>query len=180
MRVVLLPVLIIAFMLQWYCVAGGLFIVISLTDFLDGYLARKWNQTSDFGAFLDPVADKLAVATALLLILYASPTWYFLIMALLIISREITVSALREWMAQRQLRAAVAVSIWGKVKTATQMLALTLLLFWPQVGATAAGIPVFWISVVILAVSTFLAVLSMVQYMQAAVQAVQELQELQD
>ena len=95
--------------------AAMIFILAGVTDLLDGYLARKLNQTSAFGAFLDPVADKLIVACALVIVVYRHPSFYVLIPALIIIGREITVSALREWMAELGKRGKVAVSYLGKI-----------------------------------------------------------------
>lgn len=117
--------------------AASLFALASLTDFLDGYLARRWDITSSFGAFLDPVADKLAVSTALILLsgrhgaMVSVPT-------AIILGREIAVSALREWMAQRGQRDAVQVGFQGKVKTALTMVSLTLYLAIPASGAEKA------------------------------------------
>ncbi|MFG6459373.1 CDP-diacylglycerol--glycerol-3-phosphate 3-phosphatidyltransferase [Roseateles sp. BYS96W] len=107
--------------------ATGLFIVVALTDWLDGYLARKLNQTSSFGAFLDPVADKLMVCSALLVLLKLQRVDAFV--ALVIIGREITISALREWMAQIGASRSVAVHMVGKLKTTAQMVAIPFLLF---------------------------------------------------
>lgn len=108
-------------------IATALFIGAAITDWLDGYLARKWKQVSAFGAFLDPVADKLIVAAALLVLLNFDrvPVW----VALVIIGREITISALREWMAQIGASASVAVHFVGKLKTAMQLVAISFLLF---------------------------------------------------
>ena len=106
--------------------AAALFVLAAVTDWFDGYLARKWKQTSDFGAFLDPVADKLMVAVALILLIRLDRTWA--ICAIIIIGREITISALREWMAQMGKRNSVAVATVGKFKTAAQMAAIMLLL----------------------------------------------------
>lgn len=107
--------------------ATAVFILAALTDWFDGYLARRWNQTSQFGAFLDPVADKLMVAAALLILLKLQRVddW----IALIIIGREIAISALREWMAHIGAAKSVAVSSLGKVKTAAQMTAIPMLLF---------------------------------------------------
>ena len=109
-------------------VAAGVFVLASVTDWLDGFLARRWQQTSDFGAFLDPVADKLMVAAALILLVSLSRT--SAVAAMIIISREIAISALREWMAEKGRRKSVAVAYIGKVKTAVQMIAVILLLIW--------------------------------------------------
>jgi len=103
------------------------FIVAAVTDWFDGFLARRWNQTSAFGAFLDPVADKLMVAGALLVLVHLGRA--DAIIAFIIIGREITISALREWMAEIGARKSVAVSSLGKIKTAAQMVAIPLLLF---------------------------------------------------
>lgn len=107
--------------------AAVFFIVASLTDWFDGFLARRWNQTSSFGAFLDPVADKLMVAAALLVLLSLGRVSD--VIALVIIGREITISALREWMAQIGASKSVAVNFLGKLKTTFQMIAIPLLLF---------------------------------------------------
>lgn len=107
-------------------VATVLFILAAVTDWLDGYFARRWNQTSAFGAFLDPVADKLMVSAALLILLQMDRTdaW----VALIIVGREIAISALREWMAQLGARNSVAVNSLGKIKTIAQMIAIPMLL----------------------------------------------------
>ena len=104
-----------------------LFALAAITDWFDGYLARKWNQTSAFGAFLDPVADKLMVAAALIVLVQLGRA--DAIIATIIIGREITISALREWMATIGASRSVAVSLLGKIKTAAQMAAIPLLLF---------------------------------------------------
>jgi cardiolipin synthase len=103
------------------------FIVAAITDWFDGYLARRWNQTSAFGAFLDPVADKLMVAGALLVLVQLDRV--NAVIAFIIVGREITISALREWMAEIGARKSVAVSSLGKIKTAVQMVAIPMLLF---------------------------------------------------
>ena len=116
-----------------------IFIAAAVTDWLDGYLARKWDQTTSFGAFLDPVADKLMVAAALIVLVEL--TRVHAIVALIIIGREITISALREWMAHIGQAKSVAVSVLGKVKTASQMLAIPLLLYHDPLGGFD---PHFW------------------------------------
>jgi cardiolipin synthase len=103
------------------------FIIAAITDWFDGFLARRWNQTSAFGAFLDPVADKLMVAGALLVLVHLDRVDHFI--AFIIIGREIAISALREWMAQIGASRSVAVSSLGKIKTAAQMTAIPMLLF---------------------------------------------------
>lgn len=131
--------------------ATFIFVGAALTDWLDGYLARKWHQTSAFGAFLDPVADKLMVSAVLLVLLSIQRTEVFV--ALIIIGREITISALREWMAQIGARASVAVHWLGKVKTIAQMVAIPLLLYGrelPFIGNTLVlGYFLMWIAVVL-------------------------------
>lgn len=105
-----------------------MYITSCITDFVDGYLARKWQQTTAFGAFIDPVADKLMVATSIVLLGSQFPTLIYMIPVALIMSREIAVSALREWMAAQQLREVVQVGKLGKVKTTLQMVATSILL----------------------------------------------------
>src|SRR5690606_2386302 len=112
-------------------VATLIFIVAALTDWIDGFLARRWNQTSAFGAFLDPVADKLMVAGALLVLIELQRV--DAIIAFIIIGREITISALREWMARIGASKSVAVSSLGKIKTAAQMSAIPMLLYYEDV-----------------------------------------------
>ncbi|MDO8653872.1 MAG: CDP-diacylglycerol--glycerol-3-phosphate 3-phosphatidyltransferase [Undibacterium sp.] len=107
----------------------AVFIIAAITDWFDGFLARRWNQTSAFGAFLDPVADKLMVAGALLVLMEFRQIEYIAIIAFIIIGREITISALREWMAQIGASKSVAVSSLGKIKTTAQMIAIPMLLF---------------------------------------------------
>jgi CDP-diacylglycerol--glycerol-3-phosphate 3-phosphatidyltransferase len=128
-RVVLIPVVITFYHLDTqssHLLAAILFSIASLTDWLDGFLARKLNQTSEFGAFLDPVADKLLVAIILIMLVSIYPPLLFA--AGIIIAREILVSALREWMAAKGLRDRVAVNFSGKLKTTVQMLAIIILL----------------------------------------------------
>ena len=113
-------------------VATVIFTAAAITDWLDGWLARKLNQTSAFGAFLDPVADKVMVAAALIVLVELSRV--HAIVALIIIGREITISALREWMAQIGETRSVAVSMLGKIKTASQMIAIPMLLYYDPLG----------------------------------------------
>ena len=114
-------------------VATVIFTAAAITDWLDGWLARKLNQTSAFGAFLDPVADKVMVAAALIILVQLSRV--DAIIALVIIGREITISALREWMAQIGEARSVAVSLLGKIKTVSQMIAIPLLLYYDTLGS---------------------------------------------
>ena len=167
LRIALIPLLFIVYVSSFkYAMptAAILFILAGITDWLDGYLARKLNQTSAFGAFLDPVADKLIVAFALVLIVYRHPSMYILIPSLIIIGREITVSALREWMAEVGNRGAVAVSYLGKVKTTVQIIAIVFLLWFHPIGP----IPTFEIGKWLLAAAAILTVISMIDYLRAA------------
>jgi len=132
LRILLIPVFVILFYLPvaWSNLACAVaFASAAITDWMDGYLARRWGQVSPIGAFLDPVADKLMVAVALVLLVQAEPRPELAIPAAIIIGREITISALREWMAELGARAAVAVSLVGKFKTAVQMVAILLLIY---------------------------------------------------
>ena len=139
-RIGLMPVFVVLFYLQPNYLEGepltwinnslvAIFVLISSTDFLDGLLARKLNQISDLGTFLDPVADKLMVCTALILLTDYYHTWFITIPSIIIISREILVSALREWMGEIGKKANISVSWIGKSKTFMQMIAILFLLF---------------------------------------------------
>jgi CDP-diacylglycerol--glycerol-3-phosphate 3-phosphatidyltransferase len=143
--------------------ATALFIVVALTDWADGYLARRLNQTSPFGAFLDPVADKMLVCAALLVLVQLDRT--NALVALIIIGREITISALREWMAQIGASRSVAVHRLGKLKTVVQMIAIPFLLFdgllFGVIDTRIWGTGLIWIAVV-------LTIWSMVYYLQKA------------
>ncbi len=121
-----------------HIILTAIFVIAAVTDWFDGYLARTLNQTSAFGRFLDPVADKLMVAAALIVLVQWQPTISMAFAAIVIISREITVSALREWMAELGARTSVAVSAVGKYKTAFQMIAISVfLLNWPPLETLA-------------------------------------------
>ncbi len=150
-----------------FCLTGA-YAFISITDYLDGYLARKLNMTSQLGAFLDPVADKLMVSTALIMLVdfYPSDThWYITIAALVIIAREILVSALREWMGTIGKRSTINVSFIGKVKTFVQIFAILFLLY----QQPFFGLPSFEIGVALLMVATFLTLWSGFIYLQEGV-----------
>ena len=167
LRILLIPVFVLVFYypFKWNSqIACLIFTLAAVTDILDGYLARKLNQTSSLGAFLDPVADKLMVAIALVLLVQQNPTVYLALPAAIIIGREITVSALREWMAEIRARSKVAVSVLGKIKTIAQMVALGFLIFEESV----LGIPVYTIGQVLLYIAAFLTLVSMFQYILAA------------
>ena len=144
-------------------VATVIFVVAALTDWFDGWLARTLNQTSSFGAFLDPVADKLMVAAALLVLLKIERVDALIV--LIIIGREITVSALREWMAQIGSSKSVAVSFLGKIKTAAQMISIPMLLYNDRIGEfdpQFVGTLLIWIAAI-------LTVVSMMYYLKAAI-----------
>jgi len=131
-RIALVPLMVVAFYLPYRgmnVIAASLFVAGALTDWLDGWIARRYSQTSAFGAFLDPVADKLAVVVALFLIVQADPTPLMAIVCAIIVSREVTISALREWMAVIGQRMKVGVATLGKIKTIVQMVAISVLLF---------------------------------------------------
>ena len=167
LRIVLIPGFVGVFFLPvWWAngVCTALFTIAALTDLLDGYLARRLQQTSAFGAFLDPVADKLMVAAALVLLVQAIPTPAMAIAAVIIIGREITISALREWMAQMGNRSTVAVSLMGKIKTTAQMVALILLLYREPVGS----FPTREVGTGLLLVASALTLWSMMSYLLAA------------
>ncbi|PLV62118.1 CDP-diacylglycerol--glycerol-3-phosphate 3-phosphatidyltransferase [Erwinia sp. B116] len=163
-RVVLIPFFVLAFYLpfQWAPLLCALiFIVAAITDWFDGFLARRWKQTTRFGAFLDPVADKVMVAIALVLVAEYFHSWWITLPAATMIAREIFISALREWMAEIGKRSSVAVSWIGKVKTTAQMLALFALLWRPNPLIEGVGVVALYIA----AVLTFW---SMYQYLSAA------------
>jgi len=167
MRIALIPVFVGIFYLPWEHVNLACAVVFGLagiTDWLDGYLARRLNQTSPLGAFLDPVADKLMVAAALILLVEADPSPALAIPVVIIIGREIAISALREWMAELGERTTVAVSAIGKIKTATQMVAITMLIYREDI----AGIPIYTVGYVLLYMAAILTFWSMVVYLRAA------------
>ncbi|MGO4549682.1 CDP-diacylglycerol--glycerol-3-phosphate 3-phosphatidyltransferase [Lysobacter sp. 2RAF19] len=172
-RIVMIPVLVLVFYLpyKWTNFAAAfVFAFASLTDWLDGWIARRWNQYSAFGAFLDPVADKLMVATALFLIVQSHPTRWMALWAAVIVGREIAVSALREWMAEIGQRKKVAVASIGKIKTIVQMVAVTLLLYHEPL----LGIRVFTIGEWMLAAAALLTLWSGFEYLRAAWPALRE------
>jgi CDP-diacylglycerol--glycerol-3-phosphate 3-phosphatidyltransferase len=173
-RIVAIPLIVGVFYLPLDVAAQNLlatvmFVLFALTDWLDGYLARKLNQTSAFGAFLDPVADKFLVCACLLVLVHLGRTDVFV--ALIIIGREIAISALREWMAQIGAARSVAVHMIGKVKTTVQMVAIPFLLFdgplfgWLDTGRW--GQVLIWLAAI-------LTVWSMVYYLQKALPIIRQ------
>jgi phosphatidylglycerophosphate synthase len=181
-RIIAIPLVVLVFFwpAPWARpVAGLLFGLAGITDYLDGYLARRLKQTSNFGAFLDPVADKLIVSTALVLLVQsragdvaqerhfdvgADPTLTIALVAAVIIGREITVSALREWMSQIGQRAHVAVSFFGKWKTAFQILGISLMLYREPI----LGMRVYATGEVLVYAAAALTLWSMIDYLRAA------------
>jgi CDP-diacylglycerol--glycerol-3-phosphate 3-phosphatidyltransferase len=168
MRIIFIPVLVVVFYffpLEWrYIASSVVFAVASLTDWLDGYLARRLGQMTPFGAFLDPVADKLLVAVALVLLVEVHASAILAIPAMVIIGREIVVSALREWMAQYSSMRSVAVSVLAKVKTTFQMFALVFLL----AGGPDLENPVVMLGYILLYLAAILTLWSMYQYLRLA------------
>ena len=172
LRIVLIPVLVVVFYLpyKWTNFAAAfVFAFASLTDWLDGWIARRYDQYSAFGAFLDPVADKLMVATALFLIVQSHPTRWMALWAAVIVGREITMSALREWMAEIGQRAKVAVASVGKFKTIVQMVAMSCCC----TRSRCSGLPVFTIGEWLLAAAALLTLWSGYEYLRAAWPALQ-------
>lgn len=167
LRIALIPVLVVVFYLpfNWTNIAAAaVFAFASFTDWADGWIARRYNQFSAFGAFLDPVADKLMVAVALMLTVQKHPTVWMTLWAAVIIGREIAVSALREWMAELGQRAKVKVAALGKIKTVVQMLALVFLLYQKPLF----GLPIFTIGEWLLAAAALLTLWSGFAYLRAA------------
>ncbi|PLK47335.1 CDP-diacylglycerol--glycerol-3-phosphate 3-phosphatidyltransferase [Uliginosibacterium sp. TH139] len=148
--------------------ACALFVVAAVTDWFDGWLARKLGLTSAFGAFLDPVADKLMVCAALVLLVWLDRC--NAVLAFIIVGRELTISALREWMAQLGKTKSVAVSFIGKLKTAAQMIAIPMLLYYDDL----LGLPIRRMGSVLMVVAVVLTLWSMVYYMRRAMQVLNE------
>ncbi|MEW9906647.1 MAG: CDP-diacylglycerol--glycerol-3-phosphate 3-phosphatidyltransferase [Candidatus Symbiodolus clandestinus] len=167
LRIALIPFFVLFFYVPTHWgppACAGLFVLAAITDWCDGFLARYWHQTTPFGVFLDPVADKIMVATALVLIATRYHTVWITLPSAIMIVREIIISALREWMAEFGQRYAVPVHWIGKIKTAAQMIALTILLWRPS-----ATIEIF--GFIALYVATLLTFWSMLYYLRAAQQS---------
>ncbi|KPF44337.1 CDP-diacylglycerol--glycerol-3-phosphate 3-phosphatidyltransferase [beta proteobacterium AAP51] len=168
-RIAAIPLIIGVYYLGWTeptknLVATAMFVLFALTDWLDGWLARKLNQTSAFGAFLDPVADKFLVCACLLVLLEQGRV--DAIVALVIVGREIAISALREWMAQIGASRSVAVHMLGKLKTTSQMVAIPFLLY---DGVLFGVVDTRWWGTVLVWVSAVLTIWSMVYYLRKAI-----------
>lgn len=167
LRVLLIPVFMAVYYADFrghFLLASAIFIFACVTDWLDGHMARRMRQTSRFGAFLDPVADKLLVTITLVILAASYPTAWYTIPAALIVAREVLVSALREWMAEHKQRDTVAVGMMGKIKTTIQMIALIILL-----ATDTAGPALIWISgLVMINVAALLTMWSMAIYLRNA------------
>ncbi|WP_045727728.1 MULTISPECIES: CDP-diacylglycerol--glycerol-3-phosphate 3-phosphatidyltransferase [unclassified Xanthomonas] len=176
LRIVMIPILVLVFYLPYpwtNFAAAAIFGVAAFTDWLDGWVARRYHQYSAFGAFLDPVADKLMVAVALFLIVQGHPTPWMAVWAAVIVGREIAVSALREWMAEIGQRAKVRVAMIGKIKTTAQMVALLCLLYSVMPDGSPPqsvwmGLFIFHVGDWTLAIAAILTLLSGIQYLHAA------------
>jgi CDP-diacylglycerol--glycerol-3-phosphate 3-phosphatidyltransferase len=171
LRIFAIPMVVVLFLLGTseplsvaYPFAGLLFALAAVTDSLDGYLARRLGQTTPLGAFLDPVADKLIVAVALVLVVSRDSRAIMVLTAAVIIGREIAISALREWMAGIGQRTAVAVSAIGKFKTVLQMTGITMLLFRIDLGP----VPIYLIGQWLTVIAALLTLISMAMYLRAA------------
>lgn len=175
LRIALIPVFVVIFYLphgaimeggfpaQWVnLTAAVIFALAAFTDWLDGYWARRYHQTSSFGAFLDPVADKLMVAAALIVLVEFGRVGA--VVATIIIGREIAISALREWMASIGKRNNVAVALIGKIKTAAQMIAILLLLYYDSIGNFNTKL----IGSILIVIAAILTLVSMAYYLKAA------------
>ncbi len=166
-RIALIPAIVVLFYLpyHWSDIACGiLFAVAGITDSFDGYLARKLGQVSPLGAFLDPVADKLIVATALILIVSKDPRWFVTLTAAVVIGREIAISALREWMSEIGARHKMKVSGIAKFKTIVQITGLSMMLFHEDL----LGLPIYDIGLVFTILAAILTLWSMITYLIAA------------
>ena len=166
-RIVLIPLFVIVFYLPFgwaNVVATCIFVVASLSDWVDGYLARSMQLESSFGAFLDPVADKLMVVVIIVLLVEAHPSIYIALPSVVIIAREISISALREWMANVGAQTKVKVSFIGKVKTAAQLFAIGFLLYDQHIGDFNPII----VGYILLYVATILTLWSMIVYLRAS------------
>ena len=166
LRIILIPILVTV--VFWPVVSAPMwatviFVIASLTDWLDGYIARTRKQSSSFGEFIDPVADKLIVTVTLMMILYKTPVWYILLPVIIIIGREITVSALREWMSVIGKRNIVKVTYAGKWKTTLQMVSLGCLIFYKSLF----GLPIFEIGITLLYIASGLTISSMINYLKS-------------
>jgi CDP-diacylglycerol--glycerol-3-phosphate 3-phosphatidyltransferase len=166
-RIGLIPLFVLVFYLPYAwsnIVAAAIFAIASITDWIDGYLARALKQESPFGAFLDPVADKLMVVVAIVLLVEAHPSIYIALPSVIIIAREISISALREWMAGLGSSTAVRVSFIGKAKTTTQLISLLFMIY----SEPFYDLPIFEIGLLGYYAAAILTIYSMIIYLKAA------------
>ncbi len=166
-RIAAIPIVVVLFYSQLEHarpIAAILFGIAAVTDLLDGWVARRFNQTSKFGEFLDPVADKLMVAIVLVMLVQDNPRWFVDIIAMIIIGREITISALREWMATIGERANVKVSMAGKIKTVLQMFGIGFMVYQNEF----LGFDIYGIGFILLVAAAAMTVWSMFVYLRAA------------
>lgn len=176
LRIAMIPCFILVFYIsdnilslyQKNLIATLIFLLAAITDWLDGYLARKLNQTSDFGAFIDPVADKLIVIAALILLVQLNRIDS--IVAFIIIAREFTISSLREWMATLGKSGSIAVAFVGKLKTAMQMIAILFLLYYENI----LFIPIVLIGKILIYIAALLTIISMIYYLKIAFKILKE------
>jgi CDP-diacylglycerol--glycerol-3-phosphate 3-phosphatidyltransferase len=166
-RIAAIPIIVISFYSQMpnaRPIAAILFGIAAITDLIDGWVARRYGQTSRFGEFLDPVADKLMVSIVLVMLVQAEARWFEDVIAMIIIGREITISALREWMATIGERANVRVSMAGKIKTTLQMFGIAFMVYKNDLF----GIPIYKLGFVLLVLAAIMTLWSMVIYLRAA------------
>lgn len=167
LRIAAIPVVVVCFYSPFeYArpVAAVLFGLAAVTDMIDGWVARKYGQMSRFGEFLDPVADKLMVAIVLVMLVQAQANWFEDVIAMIIIGREITISALREWMATIGERANVKVDVTGKIKTTLQMFGIAFMVYRNDLF----GLPIYTIGFVLLVLAAIMTIWSMIVYLRAA------------
>jgi CDP-diacylglycerol--glycerol-3-phosphate 3-phosphatidyltransferase/cardiolipin synthase len=167
LRIAAIPVVVVCFYSPLdYArpIAAVLFGLAAVTDMIDGWVARRFGQTSRFGEFLDPVADKLMVAIVLVMLVQAESGWFEDIIAMIIIGREITISALREWMATIGERANVKVDITGKIKTTLQMFGIAFMVYQNDLF----GLPIYTVGFVLLILAAVMTIWSMIVYLRAA------------
>ena len=166
-RIALLPVMVAVFYAGFHganIAAAAIFLAAAITDWLDGYIARRLNQYSRFGAFLDPVADKLMVAVTLFLLVQENPTPLLAVVSAIIVGREIAISALREWMAEIGARGLVKVAMLGKIKTVMQIVAIVVLLYQHE----SVGLRLFHVGEALLVIAAALTIWSGLDYLRAA------------
>jgi len=166
-RIAAIPIVVLCFYSQLpnaRPIAAILFGIAAITDWIDGWVARRYGQTSRFGEFLDPVADKLMVSIVLVMLVQAEARWFEDVIAMIIIGREITISALREWMATIGERANVGVTMAGKVKTTLQMFGIAFMVYHNDIF----GIPIYTVGFVLLVMAAVMTIWSMLIYLRAA------------